>query len=288
VLGQSSFARPDVAGLTLDVHWRASSRRIAAALFDFDDLWSRAVPLPRLGPHAFGPSATDALALACVHLVAHHQHDDVLLWLYDVHLLIEHFSREAARAFIALAVSRRMSRICVTVIERAAGAFHGRRAGAIVEALRDAAPDEPSARLAGPRTPLSDLLSDLAVMRAPGEGLRLVLAHLFPPAAYMRTAFAPSSRAPLPWLYARRIVRGSVGWLAPRHQRGSGLGLGQRPRIAGVVRERLFPGRRPEPVGEPEQAAASSGHDLVQLLDHRDRLGQRVHHADAAVDRVRP
>lgn len=229
VLGQSSFDKPEVAGLTLDVHWRASSRRVAAALFDFDDLWSRAVPLPRLGPHAFGPSPTDALALACVHLVAHHQHDDVLLWLYDVHLLIEHFSPEEARAFSALAVSRRMSRLCVTVIERAAGAFHGRRAGSIVETLWDAPPDEPSARLAGRRTPLSDLLSDLAVVRAPGEGLRLVLAHLFPPAAYMRTAFAPSSRAPLPWLYARRIVRGSVGWLAPRRQRGSRLGLGQRP-----------------------------------------------------------
>ena len=40
--------------------------------------------------------------------------------------------------------------------------------------------------------------------------------HLFPSSAYMRQVYAPSSRLPLPVLYALRIVRGMWGWFRPR------------------------------------------------------------------------
>jgi hypothetical protein len=55
-----------------------------------------------------------------------------------------------------------------------------------------------------------DDLSRAAGWRAPA---RLALAHLFPPAAYMRRTYAPSSGAPLPWLYARRVARGFRKWM---------------------------------------------------------------------------
>ena len=216
VLGQAMFDRADVPGATLDVHWRLSASRVAASLFDVDELWSRAVPLPRLGIHAFGPSLPDALALASVHLVAHHPQDDQLLWLYDVHLLLERFGPGDSDRFVALARARRMSRLCGTVIARAAAFFPTEAAHRILEAFVDAPANEPSARLLEARSRLSDLRADLATLGGPRARLGLVAAHVFPPAAYMRATYAPSSRAPLALLYAGRLVRGSFRWLVAR------------------------------------------------------------------------
>ena len=43
---------------------------------------------------------------------------------------------------------------------------------------------------------------------------RLMAQHMFPSADNMRTVYAPASGAPLTWLYARRVVRGALKWLA--------------------------------------------------------------------------
>jgi len=44
--------------------------------------------------------------------------------------------------------------------------------------------------------------------------VRLATQHVLPPAAYMREIYAPSSTAPLPWLYARRAWGGARRWLS--------------------------------------------------------------------------
>lgn len=38
-------------------------------------------------PNAFAPAASDALQIACLHRGAHHRNSDLLIWLYDIHLL---------------------------------------------------------------------------------------------------------------------------------------------------------------------------------------------------------
>lgn len=109
-----------------------------------------------------------------------------------------------------------MSRLCGAVITRAAALFPTETADRILDALMDAPANEPSARLLESRSRLSDLRADLAALGGPRERLGLVAAHLFPPAAYMRATYAPSSHAPLVLLYAGRLVRGGFRWLAAR------------------------------------------------------------------------
>jgi hypothetical protein len=207
VLGQIMFDRPHGPGAPLDVHWRLARPHVAAALFDLEAMMARAIPVPRLGDCARGPALPDALALACVHRAAHHPGHDLLLWTYDVHLLVGALSPEQADAFVTMAIERRMAALCGAIIQEAYEAFRHPRAAAFAAQLTKASGAEPSAALATPRPWWTTLPLDLRAVPHWGERVRLLAGHAFPPAAYMRTTFAPSSRAPLPWLYARRIAR---------------------------------------------------------------------------------
>jgi hypothetical protein len=207
VLGQMMFDRAGAAGAAVDVHLRVARPRLAASLFDFDDLMSRAVPLPRVSPHALGPSPADALALACVHQAAHHADRDMLLWTYDVHLLLAGFTCDDREAFVRLANERRMAAVCRAAIEPAVTAFGGSAGAAILERLY-AGEDEPSAALLRPQGRLAELGMDVRLLTRWSDRARLIAGHLVPPAAYMRETYAPASRAALTRLYVRRLVRG--------------------------------------------------------------------------------
>lgn len=210
VLGQILFDREGTVGGALDVHVRIARPHLAAALFDVDELLSRAVALPRMGSRARGLSLPDALALACVHRVAHHATHDLLLWTYDVHLLIRAFSPEDLEAFTALAIGRRMTALCRFAIARSARAFPDPSAAEILRRLGAADPAEPSAALLGRRGGLDDLRMDLRAIPGWRARTALIAGHLLPPAAYMRTKYPRSSRAALPWLYVRRVLEGAM------------------------------------------------------------------------------
>jgi hypothetical protein len=64
-----------------------------------------------------------------------------------------------------------------------------------------------------PRRHAAIVAQDLATMPTWGSRVRLLRKHAFPPAAYMRDVYAPSSRLPLPILYLRRAWHGARKWL---------------------------------------------------------------------------
>lgn len=212
VLGQIMFDRPHGPGVPLDVHWRLVRPHAAAALFDVDAMMVRSIAVPRLGPHARGPAVADALALACVHRAAHHPGHDLLLWTYDVHLLVAALSDTEAETFAAMAVERGMALLCGSMIQEASEAFHHPRAADLARRLSSEGGAEPSGVLIHPRRWWSTLHMDLRAMPRWTDRVRLLAGHAFPPAAYMRSTYAPDSRAPLGWLYARRLVRAVTGW----------------------------------------------------------------------------
>lgn len=207
VLGQTLFDRHGTVAAALDVHWRIAQPILAASLFDFDDLLSRSVVLPRLSPLARGPAPADALALACVHQAAHHQGHDLLLWTYDVHLLLSGWVRQDVEHFVALATTRRIAAVCVSGIAPAEALFGTAIATELLARLRAAAGGEPSAAWLRPRGRLRRIVLDLRALTSWPARAQLVAGHLFPPAAYMRATYAPSSHAPMAWLYLRRLLR---------------------------------------------------------------------------------
>jgi hypothetical protein len=212
---QFHSARVDVHGVRhlCDVHWKIANPQRFADAIPFDELAQGAVPIPALGPDARGLGRAHALWLACVHQVAHHYNRDMLVWVYDVHLLAEALDATDLARFLALADRTGVRRICLRALLLARTRF-GTAIPPTAFATLEAAPqDEPSRVFLSPGLrPFDVLLDDLRVLGAWQAWLTLLKEHLFPDSVYMRRTYARGSSAPLLWLYCRRIVMGAAKW----------------------------------------------------------------------------
>jgi hypothetical protein len=213
------FARAARGMHAFDLHWKIANPRVFGDSLEYDALADSAVPVPALGPHARALSTIDALYLACLHRIAHHQDRPDLLWLWDIHLLASSLSDSEADRFVGLAMRARMRAVCCRSLDLASRSFGTARASALSERLRPAAdaPPEPSARFIGCGSrPIDLLLADLATLSTWRDRVALIGEHLFPPVSYMRAA-SPRYGAPwLPLAYVRRIARGASSWFRPQ------------------------------------------------------------------------
>jgi hypothetical protein len=207
-----------VAVHTIDLHWRVANPQIFADMLSFDELDATSQAIPALGPAARGPSSPHALFVACVHRVAHHRDEKLLMWIFDIHLIASRLTMAEWADFLDLADRRKVVAICRQGLSLAVEHF-----GTVIppsvmaDARVSSAADrhEPSAAfLSRDRAQLATLVSDLRALPSWSDRGRLLREHLCPPSAYMRQVYAPSSRAPLPALYVWRAVRGAWRWLA--------------------------------------------------------------------------
>jgi len=196
----------------LDLHWRVANPRVFGDALSFDDLHSRAVPLPVLGRTVRAPHPVDALWLACIHRVAHHDDEIDLLWLWDIHVLVSRLSDGDRTAFAALARGTAMTSVCRRGIATAADLFATPRSALLV-ALLDADSTEPSARFLGGTPRASVVISDLKSLPTWGARARLIAEHLFPPVAYMRARYPAWPSLLVPLAYVDRLLRGAPRWL---------------------------------------------------------------------------
>jgi hypothetical protein len=132
--------------------------------------------------------------------------------LYDIHLIAGRLTDDQWEDFRRLAEERRVTAICDAGLKRTISLFGTRvPAGAI-------GPAQPGSELTAgylsrERSRLDALMDDLRTLGSWTDRWRLMRDYAFPPVEYMRQVYAPSSAAPLPWLYARRVVTGARKWL---------------------------------------------------------------------------
>ncbi len=196
-----------------DVHWKISTQPIFADVLTYDEVAARACPLPALGPSALAPADADALLLACIHPVMHHQNSPRLLWLFDMFLLASRLTPEGARRFVQLARDRKVAAVCVHQLRLVEDLFGVRIAPAVIGELAATSGGEPSAAyLASNRKWRDELLSSVRGLPRFGDRVRLVRQVLLPPPAYVLGAYGlrDNALAPLllPALYMHRNVRG--------------------------------------------------------------------------------
>lgn len=216
VAHQQPFERADRYGLsdTIDLHWKVTNPHLFADVLTFDELIRAGRPIPQLG-EAFGLSNVHALLLACVHRVAHHQNSDLLMWLYDIHLLFGAMNGQEREEFVELARVKRVRSICAAGFDHA----HRHLGTVIPRAWRDqlavSADDvEPSAAFLqhGVRR-IDMLLWDLRIVGGWTRKARLLRETVFPPAAYVRARYGPDT--PLFFAYIDRVVTGARKWFRP-------------------------------------------------------------------------
>lgn len=226
IQSQAVFEKTDELGVahTIDLHWHISKPQIFAHLFPFDELAAAAVPVPALGPAARAPRAVHALAIACVHRVAHHHGPDRdrPMWLTDIHLLASRLTPGEAAEFVAYAERHRIVRICADALTSAERAI-GRALPEPLAQLRAKAanvPREPTAAYLEPKMRRVDVLvNDLAALPSWRTRAQLLFEHVFPPRSYMQGTYGVKQPGVLPVLYLWRILRGAAGWFRVERSR---------------------------------------------------------------------
>jgi hypothetical protein len=198
----------------VDLHWRAFNPQRYGSTFTFEDLDRAAEARPALGPGARGLGRVDALALACVHRIAHHYDQDRLIWLYDVRVLASAMGPGDWASLLTLAEARSIQTACARTLEAARRALDAAVPADVLDTLRAAGDGGEDEAFLNPRAPHARrVLSDLRHVDGWSGRMHLVRQHLFPSAHYMRAVYAPSSHAPLWWLYARRVIHGARRWM---------------------------------------------------------------------------
>lgn len=192
----------------IDVHWRLANPALFSQVLSHEELMRDAVQVPALGPAARGPGGAHALLVACIHRVAHHADADCLIWLYDIDRIARRLTMDEWASVAALASEREVTAICRASLNRATSRFGTPIPGDVLAALEARADVwEPSARyLTPPAHGVRAAVADLRAMSSWRDRVRLAGEHLLPSADYMRTTYAPGSRAPLAWLYLKRVV----------------------------------------------------------------------------------
>jgi putative nucleotidyltransferase-like protein len=213
-VSQVHWTRVDATGVEhqLDVHWRLSNVLAFAGVLSYAEVAATAVPLPRLGRDALGPSAPHSLVIACIHRVAHHRDSPHLLWLCDIARVADALDERGRRAFEQLVIRRQVRAVCAAGLRRAGDAF----GGAASDLARRVAPppgtpSEPTAALLARNVRLVDVLtSDLRALDSWTKRLQLVREHVFPSREYMVARYGAGR--PLAWLYVQRIASGAPKW----------------------------------------------------------------------------
>ena len=196
-----------------DLHAKIANPQLFAEALSYDELSVRAVDVPGLGGgiRALGP--VDALLLACIHRVAHHNDCEKLLWIYDIHLLATGMDRATLEHVAECAAEKGIRAVCRRGLGLAHHWFHTDVPSDVVRALASVDAVEPSAAYLGGRLrPVDVLWSDLKTMGRWRDRWRLVREHLFPPARYMRERYGVSNALFLPALYVHRGGRGARSW----------------------------------------------------------------------------
>ena len=213
---QVAFERTDAHGAhhVIDLHWKVVNPQMLAESLTFDQMRAEAAAVPALGPDARIPSRVHAMAIACVHRLAHHQGNDRLIWLYDIDLLAAAMTRGEWQALLDLARRQRIAGLCADGLRAARSVFGTRIPADIEQGLSGAIPGEPSrVYLEGPVRPRDVLRSDLAHLQSQRARVRLLLEHAFPPASFMQQRYGTRTPWVLPALYVHRLVTGASKWV---------------------------------------------------------------------------
>lgn len=215
VMPQVTYVRVGRSGQwhAYDVHTRISNPIVFARCLAFDEVAQRCVRLPTLAPTAHALGQLDALLLACLHRVAHHNDCERLIWLYDIHVIAQRMGKDVAIAFARMAVQKELRAVCHRGLTLAREHFATEFPSEAMALLAAGGRREATAAYLGGPSRLVRLVSDLIALDDWQSRLELLREHLFPSAAYMRHTYAVSAAYPIPMLHAHRICRGAWKWL---------------------------------------------------------------------------
>jgi len=203
VLPQLTMRQAAGPGPAWDIHWRFSSRPAFAGCLDYAARQEWTVTT-RAGSHVIRiPDPPHSLLIACLHLFGHHPGERRLLWLYDMHLLLESLTDAERKVFVRAALRDRQTQsTCHAALAMAGRYLPTPRNAQLCRALDPG----PGARRAPNHAHLGRLLDDLRAVRGQNRW-RFMKQHALPSAHYMVERFGIRRRWQIPFWYVLRIGR---------------------------------------------------------------------------------
>lgn len=106
-------------GMVVDLHWRLLNHALLTRYFSFDELAGSAQSLPKLHPDARGLGKRHALLHALLHRVTNiaKGEGERLIWLWDIHLLVQCLSADDWEAFLADVIGKKITTPCLEGFE---------------------------------------------------------------------------------------------------------------------------------------------------------------------------
>ena len=220
---ESGFTRRE-AGLTqmIDLHWRIHYSQMQAHRFPYQTLRDQARPLPRLSRNAMGASPVHAVLLNCVHRANDMRVPqwsggqasfgaDRLIWIYDVHLLVEQMTPRELEDLARTALAAGVRTLVKDPIALAVRHFNTRLPDSLLRSL-DAPGESDSVARYQSQSALRQRWADFSAVDGVGAKAAYLLEHIVPPPAYMRDRYPGCDQTPMARLRARRLLEGLRRW----------------------------------------------------------------------------
>ena len=196
-------------GYTLDMHWKLSNAQRFARAFTFTELADSSTQITELSEHVHALGPVHAMLLACMHRIAHKPEgmENRLIWLFDIHLLVENFDNSQWQQFISITKEKGMGGICLDGIQQTRNTFFTDIPEHILSELEVAASnDKYSAEMGESRLAME--LSNLRELPGWKERVGLIKERVFPDANYMMVKYDTQKKVLLPYLYFKRAAGG--------------------------------------------------------------------------------
>lgn len=227
---EASFKRADGPFMhTIDLHWRVHYSQFESSRISYEVLRAKAQPLPRLSAAALRVYPPHAVILSCLHRANDMSFplwagdspawgSDRLIWIYDLHCLLQHMSAMEIGELGKEAALVGMKSVCREPIEMAAKKFGTAVPAELIQALADPhAKDSVQSYLAS--SPLRQKWADFNSVEGVRRKCTFLAHHLAPPADYIFERFPDLPHAGAGLLQIRRLVHGLSRWKRLRQHR---------------------------------------------------------------------
>ncbi len=191
----------------IDAHWRISNSLLFASMFRFEELYRTAAPISLLTEAVQAPDPVHCLLIACLHRVTE-SHKDRLIWIYDIHLLLQRSNAKQIAQAAAIAVDRGLACVLLDGLVAARDGFGTIVDPALLQMLIEAKSNnsEPAERMLHADGMLARRLAELSAVRGWRQRLRMIWVSLFPPKSYLTLQGLTPGHAPWIWPYVKRLA----------------------------------------------------------------------------------
>ncbi len=191
----------------IDAHWRISNSVLFASMFCFDELYATAASITALTDTIKAPDPVHCLLIACLHRVTE-SHRDRMIWIYDIHLLLQKSSSQQIAQAAEIAVDRGLACVLLAGLAAARDAFGTTVDPGVLQMLTEAMSNnaEPAERLLHADGMLARRCAELRAVQNWRRRLHMLWVSLFPPKSYLALQGLAPGHAPWIWAYVKRLA----------------------------------------------------------------------------------